>query len=858
MYYNIHDDRRTLSSADTVILKTDNNTRESYIIDRVAGVGGMAVTYIAKKEGENKWVVLKELFPKQLDGFIAKRRDDGRIVIYNPLTVNESNNEREVWQKLLHFMEHEKKLSEEASALYGDGGRESQNNADILNVSGPYTSVSGNYYLKIDTYDGMSLSEYITRSGRNIRANIEELLLILSKVCVRLSALHGLGILHLDLSPANIYLSKINAQTELSPYIIDFASAYKPDLPEECDHYFTCNPFSAPEIRSLAELQNPDHGYTCNRTSDTYSIASILFYAVIGKIYTPEDRYSVLWRNKIFELFPADVYKDFPSELVNFFESALSSAFDLRYSNAAKLSEKLLELKNALSSCGLLCMVSDDELMGYLIFYKYPVYRLYENDSSLNVLCLGAGVFTQKTVLGLIGTGQMLNKKLNISIVSRDSEACRSEIIKNAPLICDYSNIISSPKNPELEYVSFDFCEESDLLTADACDRIAAKYASYHYVIISLGENTKNANLASLYSSALAKVTDNDALIHYYMDEDAARNIKYEKSCRDDRIRLCPFNIASYKEELDELGELAFKTHLLYSKAFDPSATRASVIDHYLKDEYSQKSSAISALHLKYKLASVGIITDLEQDEIPSIRKKYDSILEDRSGDLIMLEHKRWMMEKASEGYTLPKDMSVIEKYAYTVDSDGEFIKGFKRQKPNLHHCLVPCKNSGTVLTALRNEGRWPDFSDYDEIDSCKDFDELDKVSLKVHLLAQRICTDKDYLKKIALTVNYIEAALPEDSSDAVKLFKKMKKSVNALKQRFSEPEDNEARKRAINDAKKAVEALKILLKESTAGITALTSLNERLSVFSEAAAYVDYKANDEIIIKNLFFVIEG
>ena len=82
-----------------------------------------------------------------------------------------------------------------------------------------------------------------------------------------------------------------------------------------------------------------------------------------------------------------------------------------------------------------------------------------------------------------------------------------------------------------------------------------------------------------------------------------------------------------------------------------------------------------------------------------------------------------------------------------------------------------------------------------------------------MHLLAQRICTDKDYLKKIALTVNYIEAALPEDSSDAVKLFKKLKKSVNALKQRFSEPEDNEARKRAINDTKKAVEALKILLK---------------------------------------------
>lgn len=855
MYYNVQDDRRVLSYADKVTLNVGDGVRECYTVDRVAGVGGMSVTYIAKREGENKWIALKELFPKKLEGAIARRRDDGRIVIYNPLTQTEISNSRAIWRQLLRFMEHEKRLSEEASVLYGESGEINQNNADILNISGPFLSDAGNYYLKIDTFNGTPLSDFINSSRKNIRSHANELLLILSRVCLRLSALHGRGILHLDLSPANIYLARINAQTEQSPYIIDFASAINVSS-DSGDHYFTCNPFSAPEIKALAELQNASHGYSCDRTSDTYSVAAMLFYAVVGEHYSINNMYSMHWRDRLCSLFPADVYGDLAKRLTAFFEKALSPDCRERFDNAKQMSDVLCDLRRQLSDSGLLCKVESDDLMGYLIFYKYPVYEQYQNDSELRVLCLGGGTFTKKTVLGLIGTGQMLDKRLKICIVSKDADKCRSELALAAPMLRDYSDIFGKPAATEKEYVSFEFCEEQDLLCGNTCQRIASKYSDYRYVIISLGENRKNAELAHIYCSALDGLSESEAVIHYYMDEDAARGATGIPHNEGKKIKLCPFNVDSYREELDKLGELAFKTHLMYSRVYDPTATRESVIDHYLRDSYSQRSSAIAALHLKYKLASVGIVTDLDKDDIPNIREKYNALLHARLGDLIMLEHKRWMMEKASEGYTPPASMEVIEGYAYTVSEKGKFIKGFKRSDPNLHHCLVPCDNRGTVLTALRDSGRWPKADSYAEVDAIPDLDELDKMSLKVHLLAERICTDKGYLKRITATVDYIEAILPDGNAKLSNEFRRMKRSITALKKAFADAENNAPRKRAVADVSEALSRIKALLRLSDAEIAELNVLRDRISVFSEASTFVDYKASDEIIIRHLFDII--
>ena len=136
MFYNVQDDRRPLACGDTVTLKGANGSREKYFIDRVAGVGGMSITYIARKEGDGRWVAIKELFPKRLEGLVAKRREDGRIVIFNPLTQTELNDSPAVWNELIGFMERESELSRRAADLYASGAGISQNNADILCILG--------------------------------------------------------------------------------------------------------------------------------------------------------------------------------------------------------------------------------------------------------------------------------------------------------------------------------------------------------------------------------------------------------------------------------------------------------------------------------------------------------------------------------------------------------------------------------------------------------------------------------------------------------------------------------------------------------------------------------------------------
>ena len=129
-------------------------------------------------------------------------------------------------------------------------------------------------------------------------------------------------------------------------------------------------------------------------------------------------------------------------------------------------------------------------------------------------------------------------------------------------------------------------------------------------------------------------------------------------------------------------------------------------------------------------------------------------------------------------------------------------------------------------------------------------------MSLKVHLLAERICTDKGYLKRITATVDYIEAILPDGNAKLSNEFRRMKRSITALKKAFADAENNAPRKRAVADVSEALSRIKALLRLSDAEIAELNVLRDRISVFSEASTFVDYKASDEIIIRHLFDII--
>jgi hypothetical protein len=190
------------------------------------------------------------------------------------------------------------------------------------------------------------------------------------------------------------------------------------------------------------------------------------------------------------------------------------------------------------------------------------------------------------------------------------------------------------------------------------------------------------------------------------------------------------------------LGRKAFRIHYLYEKIYNSKASADQALAKFLTDAYSQRSSAAAAVHIDYKLASLGISAadpKISHRSIASwqtkIIEKYCRCLQDpvQYGKLLQLEHMRWMFFMIADGYRLPSAQD-HERYSFKT-VNNTFNKAFKCTDPDikLHHCLVPCDENGIRLPQDHRE--WNRYADKNAIDA-SGYDALDKMSLYVHMLA--------------------------------------------------------------------------------------------------------------------------
>lgn len=855
MYFSTDRTRKPLDQGEIVTIRNGNGqTERSYVIDRLAGQGGYSLLYIAhEKDDPTHWAALKEFFPSRVENAIVERREDNRIVIYDPMLESEKQDNEAIWAALERHFEREVQMSVKAGAVYDrTGARVDQNNSDVLHVSGPYRADNGNRYLVLDTYHGESLAAYINggwmseeERGKVANSRLASVLDILMQVTRKLSALHGdAKLYHLDLSTANIYLSLCNGGREFEPYIIDYGSAYLYDQREAADysrHRFTCNPFSAPEVMALADLQSEECGYAVDASSDTYSIAGILFYALLGELYTVDLLFATGWKRRIRALYPERIYGDFADALIEFFRVGLAAGQADRFPTAKALLIALDNLAKMHENKGLLALIDPDERMSYLILHRYPLYEYADQSGEMNVLCLGGGVFVTRMILTMISTGQMIDKKLKIYVVTTDAEACRERLLNSAPELAIYSNLSGKMDNAD-QYVHFSFENTGDLLETKICQGIAKKYRHCRYVVISLGSNNRNVDLARSYASNLGEYSEEPTVIHYYMDEDAAMNTRSDvpTDCIPSHISLCSFSEREYAKDTRKLGQNAFCVHYLYAKLSDPHAARSDAVQAFAEDAYLQKSSAAAALHIRYKLASIGILPEHAQSDKAQITAKYYEALKKQKGRLLELEHRRWMMYMIADGYTLP-DMKTIASYSFEWLDGAEFNRGFKCVSRRYHHCLLPCSNSGIILANLpRSE--WDKYTSYEEIDATE-FDPLDKVSLKVHLLAgQKLDRKRTRNNIMNIVDDNIAELIPSEEDELSAEFARFREWLtSALDHR--NPTQIEAH----------LERLENAYARFGIGISHwCKKLADALSIYTEYNAYVDYKTPDETIIDHL------
>lgn len=153
-----------------------------YIIEQVLGQGGFGITYMAKDHKSGAKVAVKEFFPDAM----ATRTQT---------TVTAFAGERGE-----SFAYGKTCFLKEAETL-----AEFIGNPNIVQVYS-YFEENGTAYFVMDFVEGISFEQYIREHGG--RVGYEEAEKILLPVMDALAAVHSRGIIHRDVTPDNIYITR--------------------------------------------------------------------------------------------------------------------------------------------------------------------------------------------------------------------------------------------------------------------------------------------------------------------------------------------------------------------------------------------------------------------------------------------------------------------------------------------------------------------------------------------------------------------------------------------------------------------------------------------------------------------------
>jgi serine/threonine protein kinase len=217
-----------------------------YMTGRVLGIGGFGVTYVAKDTQNGAFRAIKEYFPAAL----AARAPDGHV------KANKSDRRAP--------FEHGLKVFENEAALLGKFSDE----PCIVRVYNRFFE-NGTAYFVMEYLDGLSVRALAKNMGGAVP--IDFALEILKSTAEALGAVHRQGLLHRDVSPENIFLTK-DGRIKL----IDFGATryFVGELSKSLSIILKPG-FAPPEQYSSKGNQGP--------WTDIYALAATFYSIVSGK-----------------------------------------------------------------------------------------------------------------------------------------------------------------------------------------------------------------------------------------------------------------------------------------------------------------------------------------------------------------------------------------------------------------------------------------------------------------------------------------------------------------------------------------------------------------------------------------------
>ena len=216
-----------------------------FTVGRVLGRGGFGITYKGAHKELRRPVAIKELFPK-----FASR-------VGLSVTVSADLQDS--------FRRDRKSVVREARVLAGLDA------PGIVNVH-DFFNENGTAYIVLEYLEGPTLAAAIKRQGRLPPAEVGR---VAAAVCEALAAVHGAGLLHRDVKPANILLARNDRVV-----LLDFGSARAYEAGQTQSHTIVVTPdYGAPEQFGSKGQFGP---YT-----DLFGLGATLYHALTGAPPTP-------------------------------------------------------------------------------------------------------------------------------------------------------------------------------------------------------------------------------------------------------------------------------------------------------------------------------------------------------------------------------------------------------------------------------------------------------------------------------------------------------------------------------------------------------------------------------------------
>lgn len=273
---------------------------EKYIIGRVLGRGGFGITYLAYDKVNGGRVAVKEYFPDSLS-----YRVPGTVTITNYTGDKED-----------YYKTGVEKFYSEAKILSRFNG-----NDHIINVMEFFYANNTAYYI-MEYVNGIDLKKYIALKGG--RLPFGEVLDIMVPVTYALTIVHSMDILHRDISPDNIYLTK-----DGNIKILDFGAARQV--------YGESDNLSVILKQGFAPLEQYRKRGNHGPWSDIYSLGATAYFALTGAM--PEESVNRVERDDL--LMPSQLGIPIPADFEAILRKMLAVKAEDRYQSMIELKESM-------------------------------------------------------------------------------------------------------------------------------------------------------------------------------------------------------------------------------------------------------------------------------------------------------------------------------------------------------------------------------------------------------------------------------------------------------------------------------------------------------------------------------------